>query len=887
MYVAIVNVAFLVCVLDALTVTTNFNMDGVNGTITFTQQSPTSITMIRLSLTGLDQYPSEQFPWHVHNYPFRTRPDFCSVASVGGRFDPFMASSQPDYSAVCMNNRSLCEVGDLSGKFGRLNPDSMTSEVYEDVFLPLYGVYSIVGRSVVIHRGDGACWVCANIEYPTDVTIAYSPFRNVLAGNIYFIQPYMPVSLTTVFTRLSNISGSVNSIGHNWHVHENAIGDRGDCVEGGPHYNPRRIPVSSPTYETYCNPSNQTSCEIGDLTGKSSRLDFMNGRTTSLYTDTELPLRVNSDGYNIVGRSVVIHASNAGGPRIACANVTKYSPRMAVARFQEDGVSGQIIFHQVSPFSPTNVTVELTGLSSRASGYHLHDFPVDETVPGSEKCANSFAGGHFNPRNVIQDTSSPTTFDAYEIGDLSGKYGSLAGQDSINVIYSDPYLPLFGVDSIVGRSIVIHYPNGSRWLCANIKYDMETVSVTVDITSETLQGKLVLTQLANDPFSETMIFLDVDYTGPPISVMSSPSMTPTPTQLSTSIMLSTSMSMSTSISTTLPSSSSSMISLSSSVSTMLPTSSSSTMTSMSTSTVLPSVASTSTSTTTSVMQPSTPTMLLSSSMVSMSTSTVLSSFATSVMTSMSTTTSTIAAMSTTALLSSSSTMMASMSASSVQPQTTSMTQSVCSSTAVVSSTVIVSTTPTIEVTTSTPAVTISTTSTNDDAKTTSSEVKEETTTSVTEALTTSSTSLTVSSMMSVSFDPDPMMTMDMSSMLPSPTGGARRKRDVFKRQIQGSDGFIHLSIQTSCGAGAPAVNPYGAPLTCSPDNQLACPVGDLTGKHGVLSERSLLTDLNLPLSGPNASEFVHTSFSDCYLLLVCMLIFETIDGNAKCGIHTH
>ena len=846
--------------LDALTVIANFNMDGVNGTITFTQQSPTSITMIRLSLTGLDQYPSEQFPWHVHNYPFRTRPDFCSVVSVGGHFDPFMASSQPDYSAVCMNNRSLCEVGDLSGKFGPLNPDSMTSEVYEDVFLPLYGVYSIVGRSVVIHRGDGARWVCANIEYPSDVTIVYSPFRNVLVGNIYFIQPYMPVSLTTVFTRLSNVSGSVNSIGHNWHVHENAIGDSGDCAEGGPHYNPRGIPVSSPTYETYCNPSNQTSCEIGDLTGKSSRLDFMNGHTTSLYTDTELPLRVNSDGYNIVGRSVVIHASNAGGPRIACANVTKYSPRMAVARFQEDGVSGQIIFHQVSPFSPTNVTVELTGLSSRASGYHVHDFPVDETVPGNEKCANSFAGGHFNPRNVVQDTSSPTTFDTYEIGDLSGKYGRLAGQNSINTIYSDPYLPLFGVDSIVGRSIVIHYPNGSRWLCANIKYDMDTVSVTVNITSGTLQGKLVLTQLANDPFSETMIFLDVDYTGPPISVMSSPSMTPTPTQLSTSIMLSTSMSMFTSISTMQPSSSSSIISSSSSVSTMLQTSSSSTMTSMSTSTVLPSVTSTSTSTTTSVMQPST-TMLLSSSVESMSTSIMLSSFATSVMTSMSTTTS---VMSTTALLSSSSTMMASMSASSVQPQTTSMTQSVNSSTAVVSSTVIVSTTPTIEVTTNTPAVTISTTSTNGDDAKTSSEVKEETTTSVTEAPTTSSISLTVSSMMSVSFDPDPMMTMDMSSMLPSSTGGAQGKRDVFKRQTQGSGGFIHLSVRTSCGAGAPAVNPYGAPLTCSPDNQLACPVGDLTGKHGVLSERSLLTDLNLPLSGPNASKY-NNAFSYHYV----------------------
>ena len=824
---------YLFFILDALTVTAKFNMNGVNGNIAFTQQSPiVNRTVITVSLSGLDQYPSEQFPWHIHKYPFKAQSNPCYAAS--GHYDPLMTGNNENYSALCSNDPSLCEVGDLNRKLGPLYPNSTA---FVDMYLPLYGAYSIVGRSVVISRKHRGRWVCANIEYGSDVTVAYSPFRHVLVGNIYFIEPYVPINFTNVFTSLSYQNGSVNSTGHNWHVHKNAIGESGDCIDAGPHYNPRNIPTNEPTYQTYCSPSNQMGCEVGDLSGKSSQLNFNNGNTFLFYSDTELPLSKNKLDETIVGRSVVVHAQDSGNLRIACSNIIEFNSRTAVARFQEDGVSGQITFHQVSPFSPTTVTVELSGLSSRASGYHVHDFPVDETVPGTGKCANSFAGGHFNPRNVVQDSSSPMTFDGYEIGDLSGKYGSLAGQDSISVNYSDPYLPLFGVDSIVGRSIVIHYPNGSRWLCANIQYDMDTVSVTLEITSGTLQGRLVLTQLANDPFSETKIFLDVDYTGPPVTVISSPSMS---SQVSTSAMSSTSKSSSMTVTsssamqssnaslspslmpttTTVmpPSSTSSMfVSMSKLVSSMLPPSSSSVKEFMSTSTVVPSVT-TSTIKSTSTFKMNPFTMAVMSSSI--------------------------------------------MSTSSMQLQTTSTSLSISSSTIMASSTVLVPTTTTMVVTSSTPVVvttsssmmTTVTSSTNSDDKLTTSEDKAESTTSITKAPTTSSSS---SSEMLMSSDPGPMNTMDMDmSSTPTPTNSARKRGDVFKRQVPVSGSFIHLSIQTGCGAGAPVVNPYGASLTCSPDNQLACPVGDLTGKHGVLSERSLLTDLNLPLTGPNASELL-------------------------------
>ncbi|XP_065886494.1 uncharacterized protein [Dysidea avara] len=1025
------------CGVMAITATATFNMDGVTGIITFVQSPPNdNRTTVLVALSGLHQYPTERFPWHVHEYPFMARPDACSAVSVGGHFDPLMASNNPNYSSVCSEDNPLqCEVGDLSGKFGRL-PAVFDFIMFRDSYLPLYGIHSIVGRSVVIHHGDGARWVCANIDYLEpldDVTIAYSPLRSVLTGNIYFIQPLVMNPTTTVFTRLSYLNGSVDSTGHNWHVHENTIGSTGNCDDGGPHYNSRGISTNELTYEKYCNPSNQTSCEIGDLSGKSSQLDFINGYSTLLYSDTELPLRVNTLGESIVGRSVVVHAKDSGALRIACANISEYTPRTAIARFQEDGVSGQIIFHQVSPFSPTTITVELTGLSSRASGYHVHDFPVDETAPGSEKCANSFAGDHFNPRNVVRDTSSPITFDAYEIGDLSGKYGSLADQDSINVIYSDPYLSLFGVDSIVGRSIVIHYPNGSRWLCANIKYNMNTVSVTVNITSGTLQGKLVLTQLANDPFSETMIYLDlsvVEATNtttltttqastnvfPIIStkilptpiftliasttllVMSTslPTMVPIPTSSNSTIVPTPNSTVVTTNSTIVPTPNSTVVTTSHSTvvttnSTIIPTPNStlvttsnstavtisnstivptlnSTVVTISNSTIVPTPNSTLVTTSNSTIVPtpnstmvttpnstvvttsnsaivptlnstvvttsnstivSTPnsTMVttpnstvvttsnsaivptLNSTVVTTSNSTIVSTPNSTMVT---TPNSTVVTTSNSAIVPTLNSIVVTTSNSAIVPTLNSTVVTTSNSTIVstpistvvttpnstvvtTSNSAIVLTLNSIVVTTSnstivptpnstvvatsnstivpTPNSTVVATSNSTIVPTPNSTVSNSiiatnptssnstvVPTNTTQSL--PSTTLTSAQASIISSPEIPYISLTSSatssSMLsttvtPSPSGtDPKKKRDVVKRQTQASGGLIHLSIQTSCEEEAPVFNPYHAPLTCSLDSQLACPVGDLTGKHGVLSERSLLTDLNLPLTGPYA-----------------------------------
>ena len=61
------------------------------------------------------------------------------------------------------------------------------------------------------------------------------------------------------------------------------------------------------------------------------------------------------------------------------------------------------------------------------------------------------------------------TPDQYEVGDLSGKYGVLDTKQSIREVYNDTNLPLFGTNSIIGRSIVIHkMGRAERWACSSI-----------------------------------------------------------------------------------------------------------------------------------------------------------------------------------------------------------------------------------------------------------------------------------------------------------------------------------------------------------------------------------------------------------------------------------
>ena len=269
------------------------------------------------------------------------------------------------------------------------------------------------------------------------------------------------------------------------------VDECGGDVTGG-HFNPtfKTVPFT---------PGDQLTYEIGDFSGKLGNLAATDGTTTDVntYVDNTASIiydktRGSKGNTYIVGRSIVIHKVNPNtpgqaGPRWACANIGD-AGFGATATFPLAGQlnpetgeatpaglpSGKIEFFQPSAADSTSMIVSLTGLEQAGNKWHVHEYPV----PSSGDCAGT--GGHFDPKGV--DYAGSVAPPPYEYGDLSGKWGKLNAPSAVSTnpatkdffvgtsqgFVTDATLPLSGPMSVLGRSIVIHKADGSRWACATI-----------------------------------------------------------------------------------------------------------------------------------------------------------------------------------------------------------------------------------------------------------------------------------------------------------------------------------------------------------------------------------------------------------------------------------
>ncbi|XP_051241310.1 uncharacterized protein cusr [Dicentrarchus labrax] len=462
------------------------SMRGIKGYFSFRQASPFEVTELRVNLTNLQ---SRVGPYHVHHFPVPSvrspQSSVCSNDNVGGHWNPFgVNTNDPTYPTVPGSTHDRYEIGDLSAKHPSLAEKNEMDMVFRDFNLPLFGQNSIVGRSVVIHKTDGSRYACASISYPGEVTVARARFRNLVVGEIWFTQlKNNPLSDVSIFVDLSYGNSTMTpTTRHNWHVHTFPISSERDdderrCSTTGGHWNPFNISTTDTSYTLHCGPSSPVSCEVGDLSSKHSTINLgtrVGGvEAKNFFTDVTSWL----PGPGIIGRSVVIHQAERGGPRIACANVTMVRvPKASLGTwFGPEMSSGQVRFSQAVPQGPTTINVSLMNLNSLAGGYHVHILPIK---PGSvEPCSNANILGHFNPLAWnISNSPAPGagTVDQYEIGDISGKFGMLNDLAQSQAVYMDPDMPLTGPYSIVGRSLVVHYSNGSRMRCADILADRDS-----------------------------------------------------------------------------------------------------------------------------------------------------------------------------------------------------------------------------------------------------------------------------------------------------------------------------------------------------------------------------------------------------------------------------
>ncbi|KAF7641969.1 hypothetical protein LDENG_00267270 [Lucifuga dentata] len=259
------------------------NMRGIKGYISFRQASPFDVTELRVNLSNLR---SRVGPFHVHNFPVTSEgqsgSSLCSNDNVGGHWNPFgLNTSDPTYPKQPGSTHDMYEIGDLSNKHVSLEGKNAVDMVFQDFNLPLFGRNSIVGRSVVIHRTDGARYVCASIGYPGEVTVAKARFLINVVGEIWFAQlKNNPLSDVTIFMYLAyGNTTAIATRNHNWHIHMYPISSERDddanrCSTTRGHWNPFNVDTQDQSYSLYCSPPRPLSCEVGDLSSKHSTINL-------------------------------------------------------------------------------------------------------------------------------------------------------------------------------------------------------------------------------------------------------------------------------------------------------------------------------------------------------------------------------------------------------------------------------------------------------------------------------------------------------------------------------------------------------------------------------------------------------------------------------------
>ncbi|KAF3326213.1 Cu/Zn superoxide dismutase [Carex littledalei] len=108
-----------------------------------------------------------------------------------------------------------------------------------------------------------------------------------------------------------------------------------------------------------------------------------------------------------------------------------------------EGVKGTISFTQQGD-GPTTVSGSISGLKPGLHGFHVH--PLGDTTNG---CMST--GPHFNPAGKEHGAPDDENRHAGDLGNVT------AGEDgTATFTVVDNQIPLTGVNSIIGRAVVVH-----------------------------------------------------------------------------------------------------------------------------------------------------------------------------------------------------------------------------------------------------------------------------------------------------------------------------------------------------------------------------------------------------------------------------------------------
>lgn len=153
----------------------------------------------------------------------------------------------------------------------------------------------------------------------------------------------------------------------------------------------------------------------------------------------------------------------------ATSPVFKNNPigTVAVADFPSVGTypltKGYVYFYSPKG-KEVHVHLDMTGLPKSGGPfvYHIHENAISD-----DNCET--AGLHFNPFGANPNCDNQEDLSLCQVGDLSGKHGSI-NATCFATTYVDPFLSLNdSVNDIVGKSVVFHYGDLTKFACATIQ----------------------------------------------------------------------------------------------------------------------------------------------------------------------------------------------------------------------------------------------------------------------------------------------------------------------------------------------------------------------------------------------------------------------------------
>lgn len=121
--------------------------------------------------------------------------------------------------------------------------------------------------------------------------------------------------------------------------------------------------------------------------------------------------------------------------------------RRAISIINGSGLSGIVSFSQENASAPVHVLIDIRGFRSGGiHAIHIHEY-------GDMRSGCKSLGGHWNPSGTDHGHAGWTT--TRHAGDLINNIHANP-QGVVMHEFSDPSLTLYGNDSILGRSVVIH-----------------------------------------------------------------------------------------------------------------------------------------------------------------------------------------------------------------------------------------------------------------------------------------------------------------------------------------------------------------------------------------------------------------------------------------------